>query len=412
MNQIKTIFAYTFRDAVRKKAFKISTVIMLLLVLVLTLLPKVISALSEEDTEAAFYEGYTIYYIDDQNLIDGGLNALVAILPGITVNSGEQVKFDEYKVEFEEDKNTIIVTVTEKDKLPFITVTAANFMSQISPEIITEALSKTYTVNSLKAMGLDETAVAISQIQLNYNYDFVGNMNISGYSVGILLTMLIFFAIYYYGYGVSMSVATEKTSRVMETLVVSAKPSRILIGKCLAMGAVGLLQFSSIIAFAAICIKAFIPDDFTIMGMPISFSAFTPQSAILIILYFILGYSLYAVLNSVCGASVSKIEDLNSAMMPVMLIALISFYFGYVSAATGAGGTLAKIAMYLPFSSPFIMPFQLLNGNVGVLDVIISIILMVIFIIFFTLISIRIYSASVLNYGKKQKLWILYKTKL
>ncbi len=178
------------------------------------------------------------------------------------------------------------------------------------------------------------------------------------------------------------------------------------------MGAVGLLQFSGIIAFSAICIKALIPEDFLIMGMPISFSAFTIKSALLVLLYFILGYSLYSVMNSVCGASVSKIEDLNSAMMPVMLISLISFYFGYVAAVSGSDGLLTKIAMLLPFSSPFIMPFKLLNGSVATVDIILSIVLLIIFIIIFAYISIRIYSASVLNYGKKQKLWALYKTKL
>lgn len=412
MNQIKTVFGYTFRDAVRKKAFKVSTIIMLLLVLILSLIPKVVSYFSTDDAKDTVYEEYTCYYIDDQNLIDGAIDALAAYMPGIEINKGEQAKFEEYRAQISENKNLTIISVSEKNNIPSITITTGNFMSEISPDTITEALSKTYAANSLTKLGFDENAIKLAQLELPYTYDLAGNMNISNYGIGIMLTMLIFFAIYYYGYGVSMSVATEKTSKVMETLVVSAKPSKILIGKCLAMGAVGLLQFSSIIAFSAACIKAFIPSDFTIIGMPISFSAFTVKSALLIILYFILGYSLYAVLNSVCGASVSKIEDLNSAMMPVMLIALMSFYFGYISAITGGEGILTKLAMYLPFSSPFIMPFKLLNGNVGAIDLIISIILMIIFIIFFTYISIKIYSASVLNYGKKQKLWALYKTKL
>jgi ABC-2 type transport system permease protein len=117
-------------------------------------------------------------------------------------------------------------------------------------------------------------------------------------------------------------------------------------------------------------------------------------------------------MNSVCGASVSKIEDLNSALMPVMMLSLLSFYLGYISAASGGEGMLTKIAMYLPFSSPFIIPFKLLNGNVAALDIAISIVLLVVFIIIIAYISTKIYSASVLNYGKKQKLVELYKTKL
>lgn len=412
MNQIMTVFKYTFRDAVRKKAFKISTAIMLLLVLVITMIPMIASSSEEGTDNTATYEGYSCYYIDEQNLIKNGQTALSAAMPGLVIKDGNAANLSEYSAMLSEDKNLVLITVTEKDGLPFITITTGDFMSGVPSDFISETLSDAYITEKLSALGFDENAVALAQTSLPYTISYTGDMNLSGYTVGILLTMLIFFAIYYYGYGVAMSVATEKTSRVMETLVVSAKPSRILIGKCLAMGSVGLLQFSGIIAFATICVKAFIPDDFLIMGMPISFSAFTVKSALLILLYFILGYALYSVLNSVCGASVSKIEDLNSAMMPVMLIALMSFYFGYISAASGSEGILAKIAMLLPFSSPFIMPFKLLNGSVATIDLILSILLMISFIVIFTSISIKIYSASVLNYGKKQKLWALYKTKL
>ena len=96
---------------------------------------------------------------------------------------------------------------------------------------------------------------------------------------------------------------------------------------------------------------------------------------------------------------VSKIEDLNSAMLPVMLIAMISFYLGYINAVMpNSGSVLQKAAMYIPFSSPFIIPFRLLNGDVLASDLIISIALLIVAIVVITLICIRIYAASVLQY--------------
>ena len=413
MNQIKLVFGYTFRDAVRKKAFLISTVIILLLVFVLASLTRIFPSDEEQSpTTVVDYSGYTCYYIDEHKLIKNATDALLESMPGVTIVLGTQEALADYRTMLTEDKTLTVIEVTEQDSLPFVTVIASDFMSRMSSYTIVDILSKKYSANTLSELGFDETAVAIAQLELPNAYEMAGNMNISGYAVGILLTMLIFFAIYYYGYGVAMSVAAEKTSRVMETLVVSAKPSRILIGKCLAMGAVGLLQFTAVLSFASICFKFIVPEGFSLMGMPVTFSAFTLQSALLILLYFLLGYSLYAVLNSVCGASVNKIEDLNAAILPVTLISIMSFYFGYVSAATGTEGTITKIAMYLPFSSPFIIPFKLLNGNVSAVDLSISITLMITFIIVLTYVSIKIYSASVLHYGKKQKLWVLYKTKL
>lgn len=412
MKQILTVFGFTFRDAVKKKAFIISTVIIMVLLLIITSLPRIIEAFSDDENIDDEYEGYTCYFIDENNLIEKGLDTLITALPGADIFPGEADKLDEYKGYVLDDKKTTVVNVIKKDELPFIKVMTKDFMSGLPGDYVAEVLSQTYAINTLYELGLDDNAIAISQTELQFEYELAGDMNISGYTVGILLTMLIFFAIYYYGYGVAMSVATEKTTRVMETLVVSAKPSRILIGKCLAMGVVGLIQFSGIIAFTALCVKILIPDDFMIMGMPLSFSAFTTKTALLIILYFILGYTLYAVLNSVCGATVSKIEDLNSAMMPVMLIALASFYLGYMSAVTGVEGVLQKVSMLLPFSSPFIVPFKLLNGSVATVDIILSILLLVIFIVVITYVSIRIYSASVLHYGKRQKLPELFKTKM
>ena len=410
MKQIGVVFGYTFRDAVRKKAFRVSTIIILLLILLLCSLPRIIGAFSDDssadDAEAVpgSYSG-KCYYTEDGVHIEGAEEALRAALPGMEILPIDAEKAESIRETVKEDPDISVISVTEKDGMPLITVTIKDFMSGVSQTAVTETLSSTYLVQLLMENGVTEEMAALSQSSLPTEVDLAGNMNLSGYAIGIVLTLLMFFAIYYYGYGVSMSVATEKTSRVMETLVVSAKPSNILIGKCLAMGALGLCQFSLIIVFAAACWRLLIPADFQLFGMPLSLSAFTLPSALLILLYFILGYSLYAVMNSVCGASVSKIEDVQAAMMPVMLITMVSFYLGYFSSISSSGnGLLQKIAIYIPFSSPFIVPFRLLNGDIPTGDIVISIVALVIAIVLVLMVSIKIYSASVLHYGDRLKL--------
>lgn len=265
--------------------------------------------------------------------------------------------------------------------------------------------------STLLAQGISEETVAFAQSSLPGTVEIEGSMNLSGYIIGILLVMMTFFAVYYYGYGVSMSVATEKTTRVMETLIVSAKPSRILFGKCLGMGVLGLAQFAAIFLFGTVCFKVMIPSDFLLGGMPITLDAFTVRSAVLVVVFFILGYALYAMLNAVCGASVSKIEDLNSAMMPVMLVSMVSFYVAYFSMlAASADSMIQKVALYVPFTSPFIMPFKLLNSDVATMDICISIALLVISIVLVSAVCVRLYSASVLHYGKRLKWKELYKS--
>ena len=421
MKQIGIIMQYTFNDAIRKKAFKISTVIVVLLIALLCTLPRVIasfddgdSSAEEEQTAAASYAG-KCYYIDDQNLIPGGAEALQSYFINTEILTGSGESLAQYKDEIGEDGtvSAIVITKSEASAVPGIQIITKDFMSGISGDGAAEALTEAYVSDLLTAQGVAPETIELTKTKLTYESQMAGSMNLSGYIMGILVTVLIFYAIYYYGYGVSMSIATEKTSRVMETLVVSAKPSHILIGKCLGMGLLGICQFVIVLLSGVLFYKLFIPENFVLMGMPLTLDAFTYKSAILIGVYFLLGYALYAVLNAVCGASVSKIEDLNSAMMPVMLVAMISFFIGYFTAISGSGSSLfQKIAMYVPFCSPFILPFRLLNGDVAALDITISIALLIAAIIIITIISIRIYSASVLHYGKRMKWKDLYKTKI
>ena len=418
MKKIMTVFGFTFRDAVGKKAFLISTVIILVLMLVLFALPMLIGSPDSSGPDGGVgpiptpggepvpvtVVDKTCYYIDEDNLIPNGHEALVNAFSDTMVIPARLSDLEQYREAVKNSGDHSIVVVSAGEDLPFVQITTQTFMNGISSSAVISTLSRTYVVSALEEKGLDPDTIKLSQSSLSFATDIAGSMDLSGYVLGIAFTLLMFFAVYYYGYGVAMSVATEKTSRVMETLVVSAKPSSILIGKCLAMGALGLLQFTVILAFGAVLYRLLVPADFVLMGMPLSLSAFTWQSAVLILIFFLLGYMLYAVMNAACGAMVSKIEDLNSAMMPVMLIAMISFYGAYFIAISQVEGVVEKIVMYLPFSAPFIMPFKILNKSAAASDIVFAILALVVAIVLIAWFSIRIYSASVLHYGKKLKL--------
>lgn len=434
MKQIWTVFVFTLKDAARKKAFKISTFILLLVIFAACLIVNLTSSGGESaesaagattaGTEAETASGAAeeeagqditlegvCYYVDEDAAIPGGMEALQAALPTYQVKQGDAAQLGAYRSEIAENGEVSLVLVQQTQGSPAVTVVTKDVLSGVNNSDVSDALNQQYIVNQLEAQGVTGDVAATLNFEIPVAVEIAGEMDLSGYVLGIVIVMLMFFAIYYYGYGVSMSIATEKTSRVMETLVVSAKPSRILIGKCLAMGALGLLQMAGVMLFAALCYHFLIPDNFTLMGMPLSLSSFTLTRAVIILAYFILGYALYAVMNAVCGASVSKIEDINSAMMPVVLIAMISFYLGYFTAISGSGtdSLLQQIAIYVPFCSPFIVPFKILNGDVATMDLILSLAALVVAIVLITALSIRIYTASVLHYGSRIKLKDMFK---
>ena len=132
----------------------------------------------------------------------------------------------------------------------------------------------------------------------------------------------------------------------------------------------------------------------------------------MLLVYFILGYALYAVLNSVCGAAVSRIEDLNAALLPVSIVAILGFYLGYFTSIAGGGSsTLTALALYLPISSPFAVPFKLLTGEIEPVQIGVSLAVLAVTIVVAAAIASKIYSISVMHYGKPLKLKDMKKMK-
>ncbi|NLW88721.1 MAG: ABC transporter permease [Clostridiaceae bacterium] len=404
MKQIITVFRFTFAEAIRKKAFLIITSIVLFLILVACAIPLISGKISAPKDDPS----KTIYFVGVPDRLPGAREAIASLYPEAEIINGDATLVAQYSDEVRTDSDKAIIELTESEGFPKIRVTAKTFMSFIDVNQVSDVLTPLFVREEMKRLGASDDLIELSQMTLPSEFIMAGNMDLSGYIIGIALLMIMFFAIYYYGYGVSMSIANEKASRVMETLIVSAKPSHVLIGKCLGMGLLGLAQLSAFLLTAALGYVLLVPKDFTLMGMPLSLSAFTFSSAVLVLLYFVLGYSLYAVMNAVCGALVDKIEDLSSAMMPVMFITMVSFYVGYFTAISGTTNIVSKIAVYVPFSSPFVVPFKLLNSDISISDIVISIVLLLTAVVVVAWFSARLYTASVLHYGKRLRIKDLY----
>lgn len=414
MRQVFTVFAYTFKEGIRKKAFWVSTGIIMALIVLLCFAPRIITAFEAQESakknqaageiqKEAGKEGIC-YFIDETGVFEKNLAAFQAVYPDLLFQVADVSELETLKEDVAENEKHSIFYVEDQEGIPFFHVINTNFMKGINTELMVETGTAVWQSAFLIGQGLSKETIAASQTPLGYAEEAAGTMSLTGYVLGLVMTFVMFFAVYYYGYGVAMSVASEKTSRVMETLIISAKPSRILIGKCLAMGAVGLLQLVGLLGFGLGCYSILMPDGFRIHGIEISLSGFGAETILVLVLYFILGYALYAVLNSVCGAAVSKVEDLNSAMMPVSIVVVIGFYLGYFTSVAGGGSNaLSKLALYLPISSPFAVPFKILTGDIATQELLISMGILAAAIVVVAVLSARIYSASVMHYGNPLK---------
>ena len=166
------------------------------------------------------------------------------------------------------------------------------------------------------------------------------------------------------------------------------------------IGIVGIIQVIVISAVATFSAKAFLPTD--ILEGVFDMSAMTPVFWLSGLLYFLLGYIMYAFLYALTGSMVSKPEDIQSANTPVAILAVFGFYLSYFSMMNPASN-INKFASIFPLSSPFCLPLRILIGSAKNSEIITSIIILVISIILIAKISIKVYSEAILNYGTKMK---------
>ena len=419
MKQFCTVFRFTFMDTVRKKAFIVSTAILLVLILIACMIPRAIEWFTPDKSgapneiaqagEGAFFsEGSPIYLLDESGAIENAQSYLEAL--GYQVNSIGENALETAENAVLNGEADAIIKITSSDEVPTAEILIKDFMHAPNTTSIIDQLNNAWRAEKLSEAGADEAILEIIHTSVPIYEKALGSMDLTGYTFGIVASMLMFFAVYFYGISVANSVAMEKTSRVMETLVVSAKPSSILLGKCAAMGTAGLVQMAGIILYGVIAYNLLVPDGTMIFGMQLSFSGVTPVNLVIIILYFLLGYALYALLYAVCGATVSRIEDISPALMPVSMISMISFYIGYFTSIMGnSSGAIEWVARYVPFCAPFGMPFRLLNGSVTVSQCAISLFVMLIAIALVSGLSIRLYKASIMHYGNRLKIKDLFK---
>ena len=228
------------------------------------------------------------------------------------------------------------------------------------------------------------------------------NMSQGNIFIMMAVCFVLSFSIIFFTAQVSTSITTEKTSKIVETLVTSTSPKTIVLGKTVGVGLIGLIQLILIVGTAIISAKAFLDEE--MIKAVLDVSNITPYLGIITIIYFILGYFMYALLYAVTGSMVSKPEDIQSANTPVSLIAMIGFYLGYFSIAIDPTSSVSAFSAIFPLSSPFSMAPRVMMGLANGWDVAISIAILAVVVFVVAKIAIKIYSNAILNYGAKNGL--------
>ena len=398
MRDLKTVISFTIKDMVKRKSFLISTLIILILIVVGMNVPNMVKAISGDARQDK------LVILDSNNIFEGTLETLKQADLGYEIEIASQETTKEElreKIEAEEVETGIVINEENgKIKVQYI-VKNLNMITEV-PNDIVDTLNSLYTNLQISKLGLtDEELQSLSpnfEFQLEQTQEEKASGNIG---IMMILSLVLFYAIYFCAYQVSSSITTEKTSKIMETLVTSTSPKTIVLGKTIGIGLVGLLQLIIIVGTAVISAYAFL--DREILDALFDMSNITPYLGIVTIVYFILGYFVYSLLYALTGSTVAKPEDIQSANTPVAILAVIGFYLSYFTMMNPTS-ELNVFASLFPISSPFCMPFRVMMGLSSVTDVILSIVILIITIAVVAKIAIKIYSNAILNYGSRMTL--------
>ena len=226
MKDIITVTKFTIKDMVKRKSFIISTLIILILIIIGFNVPNIIESFEGENT------GNKILIVDNDNIFEGNLELLKQADLGYEIEIGE-VSFDNIKekIENKEIDEAIIIEKQENNiKIRYI-VKNTTMMSEI-PENVVNSINSLYSNIQINKLGLTEEQIeSITpnfEISLEQTSEEKANGNIF---VMMLMSIVLFYAIYFCAYQVSSSITTEKTSKIMETLVTSTSPKTIVIRK-------------------------------------------------------------------------------------------------------------------------------------------------------------------------------------
>ena len=409
MREFKTVLSYTIKERIHKKSFIVTTVLMCLVVVIMFNVPKLVSNMGANANK-------DILVVDRDNIFEGSLDSLNSMDLGYNFSlyiGDNSISEDDINTKINnKDCVGAIVFSTSGSNVSFDYIVSQN---GDSPDVTTFQTVFSQIYHKIEISKLNLSADELSKLTSNITYNVKTTNGEAAPQISapiIILSILLFFAIYFFAFQVSATITMEKTSKVMETLVTSTKPRFIILGKTIGTGLVGLLQLVIVTIVGIISYKAFAETSATASFL--DFSQIKPITLVIAFVYFILGYALYAFLYALVGSTVSKPEDIQGANAPVAMISMFGFYFGYFTMIFSPASSAGTFASLLPISAPFNMPFRMMMTHVPAWQIIASIAILIATIALVIHVSVKIYSAAVLHYGSRMNvkdLLKLYKQK-
>lgn len=407
MREFMLIFKQAFITKGKAKSFIITTAIMIAAIFLMANLSNIINTVQKVTSHD---EIETLYVVDESAVLFDRLQEQFDIgdVDAELVLSQEDTETLKEKVRNNEIDMLLTLRLNEGRSIES-TYYSMKSMEFTMPMMIEDALQTVQTEIKAEELALSKedvqtlfTLVQFETESLSPSSKSEEELNQARGLVYVLM-FLIYFAVIFYSSMIATEVATEKSSRVMEILISSVSPVKHLFAKVLGIGALGLLQMALLGVSAFVAMKTTSGEAVDGALALFGFSNMGMTTIMYAIVFFLLGYFLYATLAGLLGSLVSRVEDVNQVILPMTFLVIIAFFL----AMSGIGNpdlAYIKYTSYIPFFAPLVMFLRVGMLDLPMWEPLLSIGIMLVTIFLLGWFGARVYKGGVLMYGSSRSL--------
>lgn len=426
-----------YKNRVRQRSFVISTIILVILIAILACLPTVIeffnSRTNSQTHLAIVNNAGSIASLSDAQLtqyLDASLNGTAA--QGSSSSSGkpqfvlQTASTDQVNSLRQQVKNgnldiLLVIARASDQSLQFVYYTNVTIVDDAHYSQVEALAGQVSVLDRAARLGLSPQQTSTLFVQPAFN--FVNTQQgapstadqVVGYFIAYAGVLLIFMSVFIFGIGVATGAAEEKGSRIMEILINAATPFQLMVGKVVGIGAAGLTQMVCLVTVGIGVLLLQNPLQSVLLGttaqsiLDFNITGTSITLLLLVLVYFILGFALYATLFAALGALVKRQDEAQTAVQPVQWLFMIGYLASLIGGPASSGATWMRVISFIPFWTPTTMLMRIGTGNASWWEVLVSILIMLVAIFLCAVFSARVYRFAVLMYGQRPKLSQLFR---
>ncbi|MBE6572874.1 MAG: ABC transporter permease [Ruminococcaceae bacterium] len=402
MKQFRKILNFELKYYFKNKIFVGITIFLVLLIAVVMFFPRISPLFKNDADNSSEQLPVMLVKAYDRDNADIVYETFAAAFTDYDVQITDSDTKDIKKAITEGDADSAFIMTAPSEYTYYVNNLS---MYDMNTETANSVLQKIYQMNAMVEGGMSpDKATEVMSIQINSRVESLGKDQAQNFFYTYIMIFALYMVILLYGQMVATNVATEKSSRAMELLITSAKPTSMMFGKVIASCLAGFIQIVTVFGSALIFYnlnKTYWKDSMIIK----SIFNIPPTLLLYMLIFFVLGFLIYAFMFGAVGSTASKLEDINTSVMPITMLFVIAFIVVMTSMSSGnVDNTLMKICSYIPFTSPMSMFTRIAMSTVAWYEIALSIVILIGSTVGIGILAAKIYRAGVLMYGTTPKI--------